>query len=125
MMKRLVAEFLGTFWLVLGGCGAAVLAAHVVGADGYQFGIGYVGVALTFGLTVLTGVYAFRHISSAHFNPAVTPRLLDSDSFPLTDVVPYILAPVVGAISARWFLFQLHRPQSAFHMHPPTPRPVP
>src|SRR3546814_2618349 len=63
MMKRLVAEFLGTFWLVLGGCGAAVLAAHVVGADGYQFGIGYMGVALAFGLTVLTGVY---EIGRAH-----------------------------------------------------------
>src|SRR5690606_25768722 len=67
MSKRLAAEFLGTFWLVLGGCGSAVLAAHF-GGDGNPLGIGFHGVALAFGLTVLTGAYAFGHISGAHFN---------------------------------------------------------
>src|SRR3546814_449697 len=118
MMKRLVAEFLGTFWLVLGGCGAAVLAAHVVGADGYQFGIGYMGVALAFGLTVLTGVYAFGHISGAHFNPAVTLGLWAGDRFPHKDVVPYIVAQVVGAIAAGWILFQIASGQAGFAIDP-------
>ena len=104
MTKRLVAELLGTFWLVLGGCGSAVLAAHVVGADGYQFGIGYMGVALAFGLTVLTGVYAFGHISGAHFNPAVTVGLCAGARFPIREVLPYALAQVLGAIAGAGVL---------------------
>ena len=107
MTRRLAAELLGTFWLVLGGCGAAVLAAHVVGGDGYPFGIGYLGVALAFGLTVLTGIYAFGHISGGHFNPAVTLGLWAGDRFPLRDVPPYIAAQVVGAVAAGWVLFQI------------------
>ena len=72
MMHRLAAEFIGTFWLVLGGCGSAVFAAKFASADGVSLGIGFLGVALAFGLTVLTGVYAFGTISGGHFNPAVT-----------------------------------------------------
>lgn len=72
MMHRVAAEFIGTFWLVFGGCGSAVFAAKYTSADGYAFGIGFLGVALAFGLTVLTGVYAFGTISGGHFNPAVT-----------------------------------------------------
>ena len=72
MLHRLAAEFIGTFWLVLGGCGSAVFAAQFASADGVSLGIGFLGVALAFGLTVLTGVYAFGTISGGHFNPAVT-----------------------------------------------------
>ena len=72
MSHRLAAEFIGTFWLVLGGCGSAVFAAKFASDDGYALGIGFLGVALAFSLTVLTGVYAFGTISGGHFNPAVT-----------------------------------------------------
>ena len=72
MLHRLAAEFIGTFWLVLGGCGSAVFAAKFASSDGVSLGIGFLGVALAFGLTVLTGVYAFGTISGGHFNPAVT-----------------------------------------------------
>ena len=106
MIKRLAAEFLGTFWLVLGGCGSAVLAANF-GGDGNPLGIGLLGVSLAFGLTVLTGAYAFGHISGAHFNPAVSVGLWAGGRFPLKDLVPYIVAQVVGAIFAGWILFQI------------------
>ncbi|MEO8799674.1 MAG: aquaporin Z [Polyangiaceae bacterium] len=118
MIKRLAAEFLGTFWLVLGGCGSAVLAAHVVGSDGYQFGIGYLGVALAFGLTVLTGIYAFGHISGGHFNPAVTLGLFAGNRFPLKEVAPYIVVQVVGAIAAGWILFHIASGASGFTIAP-------
>ena len=118
MMKRLTAEFLGTFWLVLGGCGSAVLAAHVVGADGYQFGIGYMGVALAFGLTVLTGIYAFGHISGGHFNPAVTLGLFAGNRFPVKDVVPYIAAQVLGAVGAACILFHIAGGAAGFAIDP-------
>jgi len=118
MTKRLAAELLGTFWLVLGGCGSAVLAAHVVGADGYAFGIGYLGVALAFGLTVLTGIYAFGHISGGHFNPAVTLGLWAGNRFPVKDVAPYVVAQVVGAIAAGWILFQIASGASGFAIDP-------
>lgn len=118
MTKRLVAELLGTFWLVLGGCGAAVLAAHVVGADGYQFGIGYMGVALAFGLTVLTGAFAFGHISGGHFNPAVSLGLWAGGRFPAKDLLPYIVVQVVGAIVAGFILLQIARGGGGFSIDP-------
>lgn len=95
--RRLGAEALGTFWLVLGGCGTAVLAG--------SFGAGQVGVALAFGLTVLTGVYALGHISGGHFNPAVTLGLLAGRRFPAADAVGYVIAQVIGAIVAAAVLF--------------------
>src|ERR1700758_2270892 len=91
--RRMVAEFLGTFWLVFGGCGAAVLAAAYPG-----LGIGFVGVAFAFGLTVLTMAYAVGHISGGHFNPAVTLGLWSAGRFSSRHVVPYIIAQVIGAI---------------------------
>lgn len=102
MCKRLMAECLGTFWLVLGGCGAAVLAANF--GDG---GIGLVGVALAFGLTVLTMAYAIGHISGAHLNPAVTIGLVAGGRFALKDAPGYIIAQIIGGIVAAWVLMQI------------------
>src|ERR1700678_894424 len=93
--KRAVAEFMGTFWLVFGGCGAAVLAA---GVD--KVGIGYLGVAFAFGLTVLTMAYAIGHISGCHLNPAVSVGLLVGGRFPASDLASYVLAQVAGAVAA-------------------------
>jgi len=93
--QRLAAEFIGTFWLVLGGCGSAVLAAKFPGV-----GIGFLGVALAFGLTVLTMVYALGPISGGHFNPAITVGLAVGGRFSAADVIPYIVAQVIGAIVA-------------------------
>ncbi|WP_217537760.1 aquaporin Z [Stenotrophomonas sp. GbtcB23] len=106
MGKRLAAEFLGTFWLVLGGCGSAVLAAKF-GGDGNPLGIGFLGVALAFGLTVLTGAYAFGHISGAHFNPAVSVGLWVGGRFPARDLLPYIVAQVLGGLLAGFILLQI------------------
>src|SRR5438445_3828309 len=100
MSRRVVAEFFGTFWLVLGGCGAAVLAAGFP-----NLGIGFLGVAFAFGLTVLTMAYAVGHISGGHFNPAVTIGLWSAGRFAATDVVPYIVAQVIGAIVAAGVLW--------------------
>src|SRR5512140_3768656 len=93
--RRIAAEFIGTFWLVLGGCGAAVLAAGFPG-----LGIGFLGVALAFGLTVLTMAYAIGHVSGCHLNPAVTLGLVVGGRFKGADAVPYMLAQVVGAVVA-------------------------
>lgn len=98
--KPLVAEVFGTFWLVFGGCGSAVLAAAFP-----ELGIGFVGVAFAFGLTVLTMAYAVGHISGGHFNPAVTLGLTAAGRFPAKDLVPYIIAQVVGAIIAGGVLY--------------------
>ena len=98
--KRAAAELIGTFWLVLGGCGSAVLAAGVP-----RVGIGYAGVALAFGLTVLTGVYALGHVSGGHFNPAVSVGLLVAKRFPSKDLLAYVIAQVVGAIAAAAVLY--------------------
>jgi len=99
-MKKLLAEFIGTFWLVLGGCGSAVLAA---GVD--TVGIGLVGVSLAFGLTVLTGAYALGHISGGHFNPAVSVGLFLGGRFNKKDLLPYIISQVLGGIAGAAILF--------------------
>src|SRR4249919_462744 len=101
-MKAYAAEFVGTFWLVLGGCGAAVLAAAFPAV-----GIGLLGVALAFGLTVLTMAYAVGHISGGHFNPAVTLGLWAAGRCTNKHVVPYILAQVIGAIVAAAVLWMI------------------
>ena len=100
--QRVSAEFLGTFWLVFGGCGAAVLAAAFPG-----LGIGFLGVALAFGLTVLTMAYAVGHISGGHFNPAVTLGLWSAGRCANRHVIPYVIAQVIGAVAAAgmlWFI---------------------
>src|SRR6476659_3005583 len=100
MMRKLSAEAFGTFWLVFCGCGSAVLAAGFP-----DLGIGFVGVALAFGLTVLTMAYAVGHISGAHFNPAVTLGLAVGGRVPWSDVIPYWIAQVVGGIVAAILLY--------------------
>ena len=100
--RKLVAEFIGTFWLVLGGCGAAVLAAGVA-----DVGIGWAGVSLAFGLTVLTGAYAFGQISGAHFNPAVTFGIFVAGRMPARDVIPYWVAQVLGGLAAGGVLYMI------------------
>lgn len=100
MSKKLFAEFLGTAWLVLGGCGSAVLAAGIP-----DVGIGYAGVALAFGLTVLTGVYALGAISGGHFNPAVSFGLWAAGRFPVAELPSYIVAQVLGGIAGAGVLF--------------------
>jgi len=100
LFKKLGAEFFGTFWLVFGGCGSAVLAAGIPGV-----GIGYLGVSLAFGLTVLTMVYAVGSISGGHFNPAVSFGLWAGGRFPGKDLLPYIIAQVVGAVVAAAALY--------------------
>lgn len=109
MNKRLCAEFLGTFWLVLGGCGAAVLAAAFP-----ELGIGFVGVALAFGLTVLTMAYAVGHISGGHFNPAVTVGLVAGGRFPARDAIPYIISQVAGALAAASVLYLIASGKAGF-----------
>jgi aquaporin Z len=100
IMKKLVAEFIGTLWLVLGGCGSAVLAA------GYpELGIGFVGVSIAFGLTVLTMVYAIGHISGCHLNPAVSIGLWIGGRFEGKELLPYILAQVLGGIAGAGILY--------------------
>lgn len=99
MAKRIAAECLGTFWLVLGGCGSAVISATFP-----QVGIGLVGVSLAFGLTVVTMAYAVGHISGGHFNPAVTVGLFTARRIPAAHVLPYVLAQLVGAIVAAAIL---------------------
>ena len=100
LMKRCIAEFFGTFWLVFGGCGAAVLAAAFP-----SLGIGFAGVALAFGLTVLTMAYAIGHISGCHLNPAVTLGLVAGNRFPAREILPYWLVQVLGASTAAGVLY--------------------
>jgi aquaporin Z len=99
-MKKYLAEAFGTFWLVLGGCGSAVFAAAIPNGDNNQLGLGFLGVALAFGLTVFTGAYAFGHISGGHFNPAVSFGLWAAKRFPKSELLPYVIAQLVGAIIA-------------------------
>lgn len=117
ILKKLVAEFLGTFWLVLGGCGSAVLAAKF-GGDANPLGIGFVGVSLAFGLTVLTGAYAFGHISGGHFNPAVSFGLWAGGRFTARELVPYIIAQVLGGILAAFILLQIAQGHAGFAIDP-------
>ncbi|MCE9522670.1 MAG: aquaporin Z [Alphaproteobacteria bacterium] len=98
--RKMAAEFVGTFWLVLGGCGSAVIAAAFP-----DVGIGLLGVSLAFGLTVLTGAYAFGHISGGHFNPAVTAGLWAGGRFPSAEILPYWASQVLGAISGAGVLY--------------------
>ncbi|MCB1446397.1 MAG: aquaporin Z [Rhizobiaceae bacterium] len=100
MMKKLVAEFIGTFWLVFGGCGSAVIAAAFP-----DLGIGFIGVAFAFGLTVLTMAYAVGGISGGHFNPAVSVGLAAAGRFPASNLAGYIIAQVIGAILAAAVLY--------------------
>ncbi len=100
MSSKLMAEFFGTFWLVLGGCGSAVLAAGVA-----DVGIGWLGVSFAFGLTVLTMAYTVGHISGGHFNPAVSLGLMIGGRFPAKDLLPYWVAQVLGAIAAAVVLY--------------------
>src|SRR5271167_198572 len=111
MSKRLAAEFIGTLWLVLGGCGSAVLAAAFPG-----LGIGFVGVALAFGLTVLTMAYAIGHVSGCHLNPAVTLGLFVGRRFPAGDVLPYVAAQVVGGIAGAGVLFIIASGKAGFDL---------
>src|SRR5215213_626444 len=102
MTKRLSAEFIGTLWLVLGGCGSAVLAAEFP-----KLGIGFAGVSLAFGLTVLTMAYAIGHISGCHLNPAVTVGLWAGGRFKAAELLPYIVAQVLGAIGGAAVLYAI------------------
>ncbi len=111
LSKRLTAEFIGTLWLVLGGCGSAVLATAYP-----TRGIGFAGVALAFGLTVLTGAYALGHISGAHFNPAVSLGLWAGKRFPSRDLIPYIIAQVLGAIAAAGIIYLIATGKSDFNV---------
>jgi len=111
--KKLAAEFLGTMWLVLGGCGSAIFAANF-GGDGNPLGIGFVGVALAFGLTVLTGAYAFGHISGGHFNPAVSIGLMVGKRFPAAELPGYIIAQVLGGILGAFIIYLIASGQSGF-----------
>ncbi|MCT4586730.1 MAG: aquaporin Z [Carboxylicivirga sp.] len=110
-MKKLVAEFFGTWWLVLGGCGSAVLAAAYP-----ELGIGFAGVSIAFGLTVVTMAYAIGHISGCHLNPAVTLGLWAGGRFPAKDILPYIIAQVLGATAGAFILYLIASGKSGFEL---------
>ena len=111
MMPKLAAEFLGTFWLVLGGCGSAVLAAAFP-----NVGIGFLGVSLAFGLTVVTGAYALGPISGGHFNPAVSVGLWAGGRFPASQLLPYIVAQVAGGIVGAGVLYLIASGTASFDL---------
>ena len=108
-MKKLVAEFIGTLWLVLGGCGSAVLAAAYP-----ELGIGFAGVAIAFGLTVMTMAYAISHISGCHLNPAVSIGLWIGGRFDKKDLLPYIIAQILGAVAGAGILYIIASGKSGF-----------
>ena len=111
LIKKLVAEFFGTFWLVFGGCGSAVLAA------GYpELGIGFLGVALAFGLTLLTMAYAIGHISGCHLNPAVSLGLWSAGKFDTKELVPYIIIQVIGGIAGAFVLYLIATGKAGFEV---------
>ncbi len=111
LSKRSIAEFIGTFWLVFGGCGSAVLAAAFP-----NLGIGFAGVALAFGLTVLTMAYAIGHISGCHLNPAVSVGLVVGKRFPASELLPYVVAQVVGAIAGAGVLYIIASGKEGFSL---------
>jgi aquaporin Z len=111
LSKRAAAEFFGTFWLVFGGCGSAVLAAAFPG-----LGIGFAGVALAFGLTVLTMAFAIGHISGCHLNPAISIGLWAGNRFPAAELLPYIAAQVLGAVAASGVLFIIANGKAGFSL---------
>jgi aquaporin Z len=111
MPRRLTAEFIGTAWLVLGGCGSAVLAAAYP-----ELGIGFAGVSLAFGLTVLTMAYAIGHVSGCHLNPAVSVGLWAGGRFPASELVPYIVAQVLGAIAGAGALYLIASGKAGFDL---------
>lgn len=110
-MKKFIAEFIGTLWLVLGGCGSAVLAAAYP-----ELGIGFVGVSIAFGLTVVTMAYAIGHISGAHLNPAVSFGLWAGGRFATKDLIPYIIAQVLGAIAGAGILYLIASGKPGFEL---------
>src|SRR5207237_1816637 len=110
LSKRAAAEFFGTFWLVFGGCGSAVLAA------GVHLGIGYVGVAFAFGLTLLTMAFAIGHVSGCHLNPAVSIGLVAGKRFPASELPAYIIAQLLGAICASAVLYLIASGNSTFSL---------
>jgi aquaporin Z len=112
MARKLAAEFIGTAWLVLGGCGAAVLAAAFP-----NLGIGFAGVALAFGLTVLTMAYAIGHVSGCHLNPAVSVGLWAGGRFPLSDLPGYVIAQVLGGIAGAGILYLIASGHAGFDVH--------
>jgi len=112
LRKRAFAEFFGTFWLVFGGCGAAVVSAGFP-----TLGIGFIGVALAFGLTVVTMVYAVGFMSGGHFNPAISLGLVVGKRFPASDFIPYVIAQVLGAITAADVLFMIASGKAGFDVH--------
>jgi aquaporin Z len=128
-MKKYIAEFLGTLWLVLGGAGSAVFAAAIAGslksanASPFDFnlGIGLVGVSLAFGLTVLTMAYAVGHISGGHFNPAVSIGLCAGKRFPRSELLPYIIAQVAGGIVAGLLIYLIATGNGKLDLTGPTP----
>ena len=117
MKNKLLAEFFGTFWLVFGGCGSAVLAAKFIATEGatpINLGIGLVGVALAFGLTVLTMAYAIGHISGCHLNPAVSVGLCVGGRFSAAELLPYIVVQIIGAIAGSSVLYVIASGQAGF-----------
>lgn len=126
LTKKLIAEFIGTFWLVFGGCGSAVLAASFTGAKlndtlPFPLGIGFVGVALAFGLTVMTMAYGVGHISGGHFNPAVSFGLWACKRFPGSELLPYIVAQVLGGILGSGILYLIASGKEGFTINPTAP----
>lgn len=109
MTKKLIAEFIGTFWLVLGGCGSAILACSFP-----EHGIGFIGVALAFGLTVLTMAFAIGHISGCHLNPAVSVGLWIGGRFDKKELIPYIISQVLGGILAAYVLYTIASGKEGF-----------
>src|ERR1700750_28464 len=112
MLRKLAAEFIGTAWLVLGGCGAAVLAAAFP-----ALGIGFVGVSLAFGLTVLTMAFAIGHVSGCHLNPAVSVGLWAGGRFPARDLPGYIVAQVLGGVAGAGVVYLVASGHSGFDVH--------